>query len=53
MPVRKNDGRRLGQLPNLIKLTLAGNDLSGCLPAAPSDLPYNDFEESGLPFCAS
>ena len=41
----------LGNLANLRLMYLAGNSLTGCIPAALSDVPSNDFDETGLPFC--
>ena len=44
---------QLGNLTNLERLQLSGNDdLTGCVPAALSDVPDNDFADLGLPFCA-
>ena len=41
----------LGSLTSLERLYLAGNQLTGCIPAALRDVPYNDFDQLGLPFC--
>ena len=43
----------LGRLVNLWSLRLAGNQLTGCAPASLRDVPDNDFDELGLPFCES
>ena len=41
----------LGALTNLEQIELAGNQFSGCIPTALRDVPENDFDELGLPFC--
>ncbi len=41
----------LGSLSNLQGIGFVGNDLTGCVPDALRDVPDNDFEELGLPFC--
>ena len=42
----------LGNLSNLQGIGLVGNDdLTGCVPDALGDVPDNDFDELGLPFC--
>ena len=41
----------LGNLRNLQRLHLADNQLTGCIPAGLRDVPYNDFDLLGLPFC--
>ena len=43
----------LGRLSNLEILFLSGNQLTGCLPAVWEDVPSNDFDDLGLPFCAA
>ena len=44
---------QLGNLSNLEVLWLGGNDdLTGCVPDALRDVPNNDFDELGLPFCS-
>ena len=44
----------LGNLTNMERLYLSGNDdLTGCVPAALSDISENDFAALGLPFCDS
>ncbi len=42
----------LGNLTSLDELYLAGNDLTGCIPDALMNVPYNDFDALGLPFCS-
>ena len=42
----------LGNLSNLRTLRLVGNNLSGCVPSALQNVPTNDFDRLGLPFCA-
>ena len=52
----------LGALTNLLTLYIAGNNLTGCMPAAwhylnlftrpPNPRPVNDFEQAGLLWCA-
>ena len=32
---------------------LSGNQLTGCIPAGLRDVPSNDFDQLGLPFCAA
>ena len=41
----------LGNLSDLQSLWLGGNNLTGCIPDELRDVPYNDFAETGLPFC--
>ena len=41
----------LGNLTELEELLLAGNQLTGCIPEGLRDIPDNDFDELGLPFC--
>ena len=41
----------LVNLSNLERLQLAGNALTGCVPNVLRDVPANDLEELGLPFC--
>ena len=41
----------LGKLTDLEQLYLGDNDLTGCIPAGLRDVPTNDFDELGLPFC--
>ena len=43
----------LVNLSNLESLYLNGNRLTGCVPAGLRDVPNNDFDELGLPFCAA
>ena len=43
----------LANLTNLDTLYLGGNDLTGCIPDGLRDVESNDFDELGLPFCAS
>ena len=42
----------LGNLSNLRTLRLVGNNLSGCVPSALQNVPTNDVDRLGLPFCA-
>ena len=42
----------LGNLSNLRTLRLVGNNLSGCVPSALQNVPTNDIDRLGLPFCA-
>ena len=42
----------LGNLSNLRTLRLVGNNLSGCVPSALQNVPINDLDRLGLPFCA-
>ena len=41
----------LGNLSNLQWLYLGGNLLTGCVPAGLRDVPNNDLDQLGLPFC--
>ena len=41
----------LGNLSNLAWLYLSGNQLTGCVPAGLWDVPNNDFDQLGMPFC--
>ena len=41
----------LGGLSNLGLLLLSGNDLSGCVPSALTNVAGNDLENLGLPTC--
>ena len=41
----------LANLSDLEVLFLAGNQLAGCIPEGLRDIPDNDFDELGLPFC--
>ncbi len=41
----------LGNLTELEELLLVGNQLTGCIPEGLRDIPNNDFDELGLPFC--
>ena len=41
----------LGNLSNLAWLYLSGNQLTGCVPAGLGDVPNNDFDQLGMPFC--
>ena len=41
----------LGNLSNLAWLYLSGNQLTGCVPAGLLDVPNNDFDQLGMPFC--
>ncbi len=41
----------LGNLANLTTLYLSENELTGCVPDGLRDVPTNDFDELGLPFC--
>ena len=42
----------LGGLANLSELYLADNPLTGCVPDGLRDVPNNDIERLGLPFCS-
>ena len=42
----------LGNLASLQSLDLSGNQLTGCIPAGLRDIPYNDFDQLNLDFCA-
>ena len=42
----------LGSLVNLETLYLSQNQLTGCIPAALQDVPDNDLDQLGLPFCS-
>ena len=41
----------LGGLSSLELLFLSGNQLSGCIPEGLRDVPRNDLDQLGLPFC--
>ena len=41
----------LGGLANLTGLSLWGNRLTGCVPPRLGDVPDNDLDQLGLPFC--
>ena len=41
----------LGNLTNLERLYLHGNQLTGCIPQDLQGVPSNDLSELGLPFC--
>ena len=41
----------LGNLANLAWFYLSGNQLTGCVPAGLWDVPNNDFDQLGMPFC--
>ncbi len=41
----------LGNLSNLTHLFLAGNQLTGCIPAAWQNVQNNDLDQLNLPFC--
>ena len=43
----------LGNLRNLERLWLSNNRLTGCVPPRLRDVPDNDFDRLGLPFCHS
>ena len=42
---------QLGRLSNLQGLYLGGNRLTGCVPPRLGDVPDNDLDQLGLPFC--
>ena len=42
---------QLGNLPSLRKLSLSGNQLTGCVSEAWRNVEANDLDELGLPFC--
>ena len=48
-----------GQIPpqldslDLSLIFLSGNQLTGCIPAGLRDVPSNDFDQLGLPFCSA
>ena len=42
----------LGGLSNLQRLYLSDNRLTGCVPPRLRDVPDNDLEQLGLPFCS-
>ena len=41
----------LGDLFELERLQLGGSRLTGCVPVSLRNVPYNDFDLLGLPFC--
>ena len=41
----------LGGLANLTRLLLSDNRLTGCVPPRLRDVPDNDLDQLGLPFC--
>ena len=41
----------LGNLENLRRFNISGNQLTGCIPVGLRDVVSNDFDELGLPFC--
>ena len=41
----------LGELPALLRIELAGNDFSGCIPAGLRKVESNDLNGVGLPYC--
>ena len=43
----------LGNLANLTNLGLSSNQLAGCIPAALQNVPFNDLDQLGLPFCSA
>ena len=43
----------LGSLSYLQELYLSGNQLTGCIPQGLRNIPTNDFEELGMPFCGT
>ena len=43
----------LGALDSLEWLYLSGNRLSGCIPDTLREVPKNDLDLDGLPFCAA
>ncbi len=42
----------LGSLVNLERLYLSQNQLTGCIPASLQNIPDNDLDQLGLPFCS-
>ena len=42
----------LGSLVNLERLYLSQNQLTGCIPASLQNIPDNDLDQMGLPFCS-
>ena len=43
----------LGNLSNLNSMYITSNELSGCIPSGLRRVPENDFDGTGLPFCAT
>ena len=42
---------QLGNLTELQRLFLGGNQLTGCIPQGLRDVPTNDLDQLGLPYC--
>ena len=43
----------LGALPDLRVLNISGNRFTGCIPEKLREVPTNDLEELGIPFCGA
>ncbi len=43
----------LSNLTNLGWISMSNNNLTGCIPKSLKDVPSNDFDKLGLPFCDS